>query len=183
VEGMRIGAIGGLALVALCVTAIGVAAQSDGEEVAAPVEITGESTGGLCPDGGTSTQVGDVTQSRGFSCNPVYSWSDPRLEGTVTWTKNEDQHLDGSGLTMATVARRIENADGAWQQRPELGVTFPWSIEVAEQTWLHVFDGEGAYEGLIAVTELTCGASGECTQRGFIVDGEFPPPPEAASTD
>jgi hypothetical protein len=144
-------------------------------ERAAPVEFTGTGSDGTCETPATTDVDGPVAHTRGTSCGPTYSFSDPRLDGTVTWWSNDDEYTDGSGLVIQSVAMSIENDQGAWRMIPLLSVNAPGSIayDPAGQFFLV---GEGAYEGLFAVVE------GFRTDQlhGFVIDGELPPPPENA---
>jgi hypothetical protein len=147
-------------------------------ERAAPAEFTGTGSTETCETQATTDADGPVAHTRGSSCGPTYSFSDPRLEGTVTWWSNDDEYTDGSGLVIQSVAMSIENDEGAWRMVPILSVNAPGSIayDPARQFFLV---GEGAYEGLFAVVE------GFRTDEvhGFIVDGELPPAPENAYVD
>lgn len=150
-------------------------------ERAAPVEVSGtrgdESTE-RCHGGDREARDGYVHEY-GYTCTEA-SWtmSDPRLEGEVT-TKHSVDFYTGEleDLSIGSSALSIENDEGAWRGRPRLGGAFPWGSE-GEQTFT-ILDGEGAYAGLFAVLEI---GDGEGGIRGFIFDGEFPPPPDNAST-
>jgi hypothetical protein len=149
-------------------------------EATAPVEFTGTGSDGTCEIPATTDIDGPVAHTRGASCGPTYSFSDPRLEGTVTWSSNDDEYTDGSGLFIQSVAMSIENDEGAWRMIPILSAKWPDRGTIADDATRHFFlVGEGAYEGLIAVVD------GFRTDRlrGFIIDGELPPPPENAHTD
>ena len=55
---------------------------------------------------------------------------------------------------MLFAAHSIENQDGAWRQRPFPKAFFPGagSIDFHDSDWLvGIYDGEGDYEGLVAV--------------------------------
>ena len=71
----------------------------------------------------------------------------------------------------------IVNDNGAWRQPPAL---FAFDLGSSDDASLLVLYGEGDYEGLVAV--LTATGCGPCTFDGFIIDGDFPPPTETAST-
>ena len=143
---------------------------------ALPVEVTGTGAQGPCSDTATTETVGGVQRVRGGTCNPTGIWSDERLNGTVTWASNEDTYLDQSGLGLYMWAISIENADGAWRMRPMPGMG---PLVGTEGTVVAILDGEGAYAGLTAILE---GVGGTGTPHGFIIEGEFPPAPENAST-
>jgi hypothetical protein len=143
-------------------------------EAATPVAVTATNSAGSC-SAGTVETLGGVTASRGGTCQPAWTWSDERLNGTVTWAENVDRYTDGSGLSVRTFALSVENDEGGWRMRPLPQVEFPGAPAVAAEVW--VMDGEGAYEGLTAVV-LVEGYE----PHGFIIDGSTPPPPENAST-
>ena len=147
-------------------------------EPAAPVEFTGTGSDRPCEVPATTEADGPVAHTRGASCGPTYSFSDARLNGTVTWLANDDEYTDGSGLVIQSVAMSIENDDGAWRMIPVLSVNAPGTIEYDAIRQFFLV-GEGAYEGLVAVVD------GFRTNElhGFIIDGELPPPPENGYSD
>ena len=107
------------------------------------------------------------------------SFSDPRLEGEATYQYANTEHLDENGVTIVTLgteALSIVNDDGAWKQPPAL---FAFDLGSSEPG-LTILYGEGEYEGLVAV--LTASGCSPCAFDGFIIDGDFPPPTETAST-
>jgi hypothetical protein len=172
-----------MALTALAVGLLAgsVTAQSEGPEGIAPVEVTGEiRDGGPCPVAPTEEVAGGVARLRGGYCNPTYTWSDRRLEGTVTWSTNEDTYLDG-GFNLGSLAFSIENDAGGWRSRPFLLVEFPGPSASDAITW--VLDGEGDYEGLFAVLEWPDAEARGSEVHGYIIEGDFPPRPENASTE
>src|SRR6186997_3201748 len=67
---------------------------------AAPVEFTGTGTQGACEVPATTDAEGPVAHTRGASCGPTYTFSDERLDGTVTWSSNVDEYVGGSGLVI-----------------------------------------------------------------------------------
>ena len=119
-----------------------------------------------------------------------WSFSDPRLEGTVVRQNeqvsyffgdpetrdacNEDPECETTELYLSTVAFSIENERGAWRERPRF-----WVNEWGPSEGI-VLDGEGEYEGLVAVLYT------EDLHKDFwgaIIDARLlPPPPENAST-
>jgi hypothetical protein len=176
--GALIFALGGVLLIAQPFDQQGgsVPGAATDEERAAPVEVTATSSAGACPVGATTEVVGGVRQSRGGYCNPSYTWSDPRLDGTVTYSTSDDGWLGESGVHIGSWAISIENDEGAWRMRPVPYIDFPGLSDPSGETW--ILDGEGAYEGLIAVLREV----EAYTPHGFIIEGEFPPPPDNAST-
>jgi len=143
-------------------------------EAAAPEAVTATSTPGGCGSPTTETLDG-LTRYREYTCRPSYTWSDPRLNGTVTAGWNNDDYTDAIDLNVGTFAISIKNDQGGWRMRPIFSVQFPGAVEVGAEAW--ILDGEGAYEGLVAVL-----VSEGFAPHGFIIDGDIPPPPENAST-
>jgi hypothetical protein len=142
--------------------------------VAAPVEVTVTSAAGPCPVSGVTQTVRGVSQVRGGECHPVWLWSDERLNGTVTWSSSEDQYLDKSGLGLSMWAISIENEGGTWRMRPAAEM---WSGSATAETTFIILDGEGTYAGMTALID-----SSASPPSGFIIETEFPPAPENAST-
>ena len=162
-----------IAIGLLAGSAVGVVAQD--AERAAPLAITGESRDGPCVGAMPSEVIDGVRHSRSGLCSQTVSFSDARLEGEATYQYANAEYLDENGLTIVTLgteALSIVNDDGAWRQPPAL---FVFDLGGTD---LKILYGEGDYEGLVAV--LTADDSG--TFEGFIIDGDFPPPTETAST-
>jgi hypothetical protein len=193
VKRTRTAFISAIAIGLLAGSAVGVAAQDDETSFEPPVEVTGTiHTGGGCSQevlGGEPTATSP--EQRRFTCRSTTRMSDPRLDGTAlyiyeNWLYDgtdlpvfegcaEDPECEEPSLFLESGALSIENADGAWRGRPVLNpfVGFPGYGEEAQ---LMVLDGEGAYEGLTAFLRVAD------ETHGFIIDGEFPPNPENAST-
>lgn len=94
-------------------------------------------------------------------------FDDPRLDGNVTLTANSDQ-LSNDGLYRYSF--RIETDEGTWQGEPVAGFKFE---DGSFATAVHLLNGEGAYEGLVAVAEV--GLAGQrFSVRGRVVEGPFP---------
>jgi hypothetical protein len=172
-----------IAMALLAGSALEVAGQEDGAElieVTAPVEVTGTYRLGPCSYG--FEKVGHIEPGRGFNCRADWSMSDPRLEGKVTWVLNWDSYFDRADLWVSAVS--IENDAGAWRERPAPWLRFNTSVETTTKTM--VLDGEGDYDGLFAVLEVTMREDGEGldprTLHGLIIEGEPPPSPGNAST-
>lgn len=172
-------------LIAAIVTGLlagsGLAVAAQETERASPIEVSGtrgDEAAERCQGGDREARDGYIHEY-GYTCTEA-SWtmSDPRLEGEVT-TKFSVDFYSGefADLNIGSSAFSIENDEGAWRERFQLGGGFPWGSESAQG--FSVLDGEGAYEGLLAVLEV---GDGEGGIRGFIFDGEFPPPPDNAST-
>jgi hypothetical protein len=146
----------------------------------APVSVTGSARPGPCPQRSKYEVVGDVLQERGGRCNPYWTMSDSRLSGTATWMGTTDTYDDGSALSVGYRAISVENDDGVWREVPQVIIDFPGAVD--PETRLTVFEGEGAYQGLVAVLEATETASG-ATYAGFIFDRGLPPIPENLTTE
>ena len=81
---------------------------------------------------------------------------------------NWDQILTGEVHDVWVGGFRIENPDGAWQMRPIVNFTLP---DGTRTVWTGIFDGEGDYDGLTAIAEVTEGRS-RYALRGIVIDGE-----------
>ena len=139
-----------------------------------------ESSGGSQVSGVREVLPNGVITNRGQVWNMTSSgMSDPRLDGTVDNAWNWDIYTSGDRHTVWTGGFRIENEDGAWQMRPITNIEF----FVGEYSvWTGIFDGEGGYEGLTAVAEVTEADRG-FSLRGVIIEGEVPPAPESMPTE
>ena len=156
-----------------------VVAQDVPADPMAPVEVTGKFVDLTC-GGSAGTRSGPRVEGGQTTCEVDNEWSDPRLEGTETYTSNEFRYLGGSGLTIGHYVHDIVNDDGAWRMRPQFRFeSFGQGPENFSGTW--VLDGEGAYEGLIAV--LAKGSDDSDPVRGFIIEGDLPSAPEEGSTE
>jgi hypothetical protein len=97
--------------------------------------------------------------------------SDPRLAGSWyhTW-ENDSYVMPGSGVgpNVAAATWRIENDEGAWEGG-HIEASFVDGTPIASGPTL--LAGEGAYEGLSAVVQVT-GFEGGCAAdiRGIIFD-------------
>ena len=81
------------------------------------------------------------------------------------------------GYTVWTYEYRVENDDGAWQSDPVSGIEFA----EREMKVAPVFTGEGAYEGMTAIVEMSGRETDEsgvsnADLRGAIFGGSPPPP-------
>jgi hypothetical protein len=157
-------------------------------DFAPPVEVTGTSAS---PWGCTETDYEGSFEDNGvdarlFSCSTEtgmpWSFTDPRLEGVVTRT-NEESYIDlgdGSEMYIAQSAISIENDGGTWHERPRQWLLRDFDFLPDEVIML---DGDGEYEGLVAVLRAT-GPNGALSDfHGYIIDERmYPPAPENAST-
>ena len=125
---------------------------------------------------------------------PTPTWSmtiveptDPRLAGEATFALNGVTYWDGPSVgeaadpSLADVmvgTLRIQDADGAWE-----GTTYLLSLLNEEQfaSDVVVLTGSGAYDGLVAVTEMRQGEN-ICAWdlKGAIVAGGLPEAPAVA---
>jgi hypothetical protein len=165
-----------VAIILLASTPVAVAAQDQETPAQAPVEFTGRLLYGPQTVAGTETDVGERTEVRGTAFQtPVLTMSDPRLDGIVTRTNNVDLYDDPPVWTWQALWR-IETDEGAWQ-----GVETPLVFtDGSRSTTTVVLVGEGAYDGLIALTEFDHESEG-WDMRGAIIEGEMPPAPTSAA--
>jgi len=145
-------------------------------EYVEPVEFEARGSNGPDIPGGEEGAIpGGPDTFRDIGWRPAnVESSDSRLEGQISLMLSGDEYPAARGLTLWNSALRIENDDGAWQQRPSSILVFAGEAEPVP--WMAVFDGEGAYEGLAAVMSLSRRASG-WDVRGVILDGRLPPDP------
>lgn len=184
------------------------------------VEVTGRFRTGL---GRTLVEEGDPQVPPGTrfvftNADGTVVASDPRLEGELTFL-TEELHFVGNGLegaeklaaacaadpgcraedglTVLSAAQSIENDEGAWRQRafPKAFFAGAGDSNFHDTDWVvEIYDGEGDYEGLVAVLTFGSELADELrpddnilsTQEafyGFILDArQIPGPPENAST-
>jgi len=161
-----------------------VAAAEQVADPAAPVMVEVTTSGGpiiSCYEGPAIEVDGPVAWEWGTTCEVQHKWSDPRLKGTETYVDNSVNYNDDSELSIGHFVHNIVTDDGAWRMRPQFrfesaGMDSPVGPGSFSGTW--VLDGEGAYEGLIAV--LAKDEDGGLS--GFIISHDLPPAPEGAST-
>ena len=144
----------------------GTAPGAESADYVEPVRFTAVFTPGPEVSRPTCEVIGGMTQCIGIAWSPYISEvSDPRLDGVMTVSQNQNQYPLQPWLLMETY--RIANDDGAWQG------SFPsMSDGSVFGSASVVLVGEGAYEGLYAWTDV----SDWSAISGVI----FPaPPPEA----
>jgi hypothetical protein len=176
-----------IAIGLLAGSTVGVAGQEQDADIVPPVEVTGSVTEETCSD---SDYEGPFEDSGAdavlITCSTDASFSDPRLEGTITRIVEEVTFDlgDVSDVYIASNAFSIENDGGTWRERPRTWLlpdgisTFDWLPQE-----VLVLEGSGDYEGLVAVLRTT-GAPAVEEFHGFIIDARWmPPPPENASTE
>jgi hypothetical protein len=156
-------------------------AAIDGERQA-PVEFTGRLLHGQLTQDGSSETVSGVIEERGAVFSPVVlDMSDSRLAGTVTVAPDANIYGGEDGVAIMNKTFRIENEGGAWQEVPGLVLTFP---DGSTSNWTSAFTGEGEYAGLVAIADVVHDPiGGTWDLHGFIVDGDLPTGPAAASSE
>jgi len=139
-----------------------------------PLVVTARIPGGG-PDIGktTRTEVGGRVERRGTIYDLTITASDPRLQGDLTMSVDQDEYPGAQGpesFVFGAATLRIETADGAWQGS---GTSFA----VADaQSCSMVLVGEGAYSGLYAALDVLDAVTGNGDIDGVV----FPAPPPSA---
>lgn len=150
-----------------------------------PVEFTGRIECGPPVHEGSSESLnlGDeglvLTRQRGGAWRQTVTMSDRRLEGTVYHTFEADEYrVAGAeeGVLVWAATLRIENEDGAWEDR-SYGGSYSDGTPIGDSS-PEVWIGEGAYEGLVAIIESTP-IEGTCDAdvQGIIFAGAPVPEP------
>ena len=135
-----------------------------------PVEFTARFIPVSSVRAATYETVDGRVEGRGNAWSPSISgMSDPRLDGTMTYSEDLDQYLAPGSYALGTVTYRIENDDGAWQ-----GSTPIFKEGSEDGPSVVVLVGEDTYQGLYAVMDT----SDWDAIRGVI----FPAPPPSAPT-
>jgi hypothetical protein len=129
-------------------------------EVAAPVEFTGATSFGPCsPD---------------YCDNPIVDpFTDPRLAGRFRVWGGANEVTYPGGPTIRVVGFSMDDDDGGWVQRPSVVLTH---ADGQDTTRVITMDGQGAYEGLTLVAEVSLNVE-IWDWHGYILDGELPPAP------
>ena len=130
-----------------------------------------------------------LTRDRDGAWQQTVTMSDPRLEGTVHQTSEEDVYraagADADGPAVGTYAWRIVNDGGAWVSQGYTA-TFPDGSPIGNPAGFYVpsrvFVGSGGYEGLVAILEVTEERDGNCVAdvHGVIFEGAPAPEPYIA---
>jgi hypothetical protein len=153
-----------------------VAAQDEVPPAAATGFTAHYPWGPILDDGTVEERPDGTTETLGFAAwTSARESSDPRFDGRMVYGCNEVAYPADGGVLLDCVFR-IETDDGAWQNRPAVELEFPGTTGFGPYsilTW--VFDGEGAYEGLTAIVEITEVAWQGYGMHGLIVDGDLPP--------
>jgi hypothetical protein len=148
----RTALITAIAIGLLAGSAVGVAAQDE----ATAVEFTGAI--GFGPSSGSVSPI-------------LEPFTDPRLAGEFRTWQNNRAYPGGPTFFMAGFS--MHDDDGGWIQRPGLSIGHP---DGTSATKVIVMDGQGAYDGLTVVAEVSV-ADRRWDWHGYIVDGELPPAP------
>ncbi len=143
-------------------------------EAVTPVEFEARWMAAGAAERGTveSHEDGLVTYRDARSELWVDETTDPRLDGTINLVHNTAVY---SGVRLSTGYFPIENDDGAWQERPTSVIRLTGEMTVRPAT--AIFDGEGAYEGLIAAAEVAY-VDPHYDVQGAIFEATVPPAPE-----
>jgi hypothetical protein len=167
---------------------VGASQEAPAEQV--PVEFTGTIICGppVSADRAGTEQILDVgdegmvlTRSRGGAWKQTLAMSDPRLDGTVFHTYETDEYAlpggDG-GPSVGALTHRIQNDAGAWESRVIFG-SYREGSPIASVDPPSVLIGEGGYDGLVAVMEVTAELENPCgvEVRGIIFAGAPIPEP------
>ena len=100
--------------------------------------------------------------------------SDPRLDGDVVLVETLD---DYPGVRYAVTDLRLETTEGAWQAEPVAGILDEGgSGDLGGTIWV----GEGAYEGMRLIAEISFGGFG-FNLDGYIIESDSPPGTEAVT--
>lgn len=103
----------------------------------------------------------------------VREMSDPRLDGDMILA-TRSEWLDDYGRTLWHASFRIETDEGAWQEPPRVTLE---RRDGTGTTNTSALVGEGAYEGLTALVEMTYLPPGVFEMRGVITEDPVPPLP------
>ena len=163
-------------LSAMLVTALLVGPAAGATAQGGPTEFTARWAFGSAMPSGEAVAEDGITKWRGQVWQPRTRTeaTDPRFRGEITNSWNHDDYPDGSKIGSVTFT--VRNDDGAWIMRPALALEFP-----GDQWWPlfgAIFDGEGAYDGLLALVNIETADSG-FDLRGYIVDEDSLPDLEA----
>lgn len=107
--------------------------------------------------------------------------SDPRLEGEYVLSYTESFVDFGDFLTpLYHASFRIENEEGAWQEKPNFTLEYPDGTASSRTSALI---GERAYAGMTAIAEITYIPAGHFEIRGVIIDHALPVAPDLSTLD
>lgn len=158
------------AILATSAIFIGTSDQSTTPAAEAPmISVEEESYSGMFAYGPGCVGDGGVEIEKCWEMSGV-TFSDPRFQGSVTMLANPDytdQDIYRNQFTITT-------DEGVWRGDPVPGILTGTDTGAPS---VHLFTGEGAYDGLysVATVELT---SGVFYLAGRVVDGGFPELPE-----
>jgi hypothetical protein len=137
-------------------------------EASEPTEFTAAFIPSASVRPGTYETLEGRIESRGNAWGPIISgMTDPRLDGRLTYSADEDNYFPSGSYMLGTATYRIANDDGAWQ-----GSTPIFMDGSTRGPSVVLLVGEGAYKGLYAWMDT----SDWSAIKGVI----FPaPPPDA----
>jgi hypothetical protein len=181
VKGLKPTLVSAIAIGLLAGSAVGVAAQDESRFSEGLVRILNFTDFGVktVPDDGSATE-----ELRGQTYEGIIEASDPRLEGTLSGTLNQDSHLMTPDMQQPSVTQwgteRIENDGGAWECTWSGGEVSGLKVELMK--WCV---GEGGYEGYAAQMLLTKETDVGQNWVGLAWEGDLPalPGPPGVSTE
>jgi len=154
--------------------------EADAVEGVPAVTFSGrwQSAGALESDDETTSYDYPLSTRGSLSRHRMLEMSDPRLDGEITASYNQDWYED-LGVVVYNSSFRIDNEQGAWVERPALVMRFVDDATTAKTT---ILVGEGTYDGLVAIAEIDWQSwnTGMFDIRGIIVAGTAPPAPATA---
>jgi len=108
----------------------------------------------------------ELTRNRDGAWNQTVTMSDPRLEGAIYQTYEDDVYraagADADGPRVIAYTWRITNDGGVWETRANTA-TFADGSQIGDPPTVLV--GSGGYEGLVAIFDVT-----EERQQGCVID-------------
>ncbi len=124
-----------------------------------------------------STEQDGIESLRGLQYERVIEWSDPRLPSLLLSNINANWHAVGEdAVGEFAQTHRLVGDDGDW-----VGTEYGF-MDPGSSIGLHVYTGEGAYEGLSAMlagTVVVDADGNEATVwNGYIFASELPPMPD-----
>ncbi|MEX1345471.1 MAG: hypothetical protein AB1Z63_12445 [Candidatus Limnocylindrales bacterium] len=128
------------------------------------------------PEVGTE---GSIETYRGVQFRRTFEWSDPRLPSLLLSNVNSNWHVTDEGeVSEFAQTHRLVGEESDW-----VGTEYGFQEEgLGSSLGLHVYRGEGAYEGLSAmiargdVVDEAGNTGTECS--GYIFESELPPMPD-----
>ena len=169
-----------LAISLLAGSAVGVTAQDEETDPNRAVDVTGRAAWFSLVSGGTRTSLDGIVKDEDVVHEHIWSASDPRLSGNVTYTGNWSfDPITDIGIQSGTY--ELTNDEGSWLGNATAYV----SDRLGADTDVVVFAGRDAYEGLTAYVVIDWGAddvSGE-NLKGVIFPRAMPEVPDAYAAE